>query len=200
MNQGQLLVVNVIMLWLVVLFNVLLTIGLIRRGNRKASGRNTRKNGMLEIGSAAPEFVAETVEGSKVSMSTFADQAVAFVFIAPGCAPCKMRLPGIKDSLGDAQRNGVKVVLVSTEDHESTRALAENEGIDSPLLVAPRAENSFMADYKVPGTPSYVLVSRDGTVKETDILDRDFGQVVAGWATTNATSSAGRSGNVATSS
>jgi hypothetical protein len=73
------LIISSISLWIVLLFNLLLTIGLVRQQN--IATRRVEVNDSLLIGQSAPDFTALTLDEQAVTLATYAGQEVAFVFI-----------------------------------------------------------------------------------------------------------------------
>lgn len=161
--MDQILVVSSVLLWVVVLFNLLMTLAVVRRLNA-GSQKEVRKVG-LEEGQLAPAFTAETLSGETVTLSTYARRTVAFIFISPHCQPCIAQLPRIDVAALNAAEIGVEVVLVSDAGVVETRALAAEHNIKAPILVAPRKSNPFLNDYKATSVPSYCVVDVRGEVQ-----------------------------------
>jgi len=160
-----------------------MTIALARRVNgllrSNAVSTPNALEGGLEAGQIAPDFSAQTLEGERVSLSTFAQRSVAFIFISPSCKPCLERIPAIEALRPRAEQAGIHLVLVSVAGEAETQALANKTSIRLPILIAPRDSNTFMESYKVEGTPSYCLINADGKVRaagyflDTDVLIQD---------------------------
>lgn len=161
------LVVSSILLWLVVLLNLLLTFGLVRRFNAEHRIVTTPHQVGLKIGELAPNFTAPTLRGEMVTLSTYAGRKVVFVFISAHCDPCHEILPDLQSLGPKAARAGVEFVLVSSNDMEETRTLVEKEHIRLPVLVAPRSTTSFFEDYKATEVPSYCLVNEQGSIQSS---------------------------------
>lgn len=153
------ILVSIVLLWVLALFNTLMTFALIRRVN-VGSGK---KDG-LEVGSFAPDFVAETVEGKRVTLETFAGRLVAFIFISPTCVPCRESLPEYEHLRPLAAHAGVELVLVNVGEAAKTQWLIDQFDLTLTVLVAPRTSNTFMKEYKVSGTPSYCLIDTNREV------------------------------------
>lgn len=155
----QVLVLSSVLLWIVVFCNLLLTLALVRRVNANPQPKEGLKEGL-----PAPDFTAETLSGEKVTLATYAQRDVAFVFIAPTCEPCREALPSYEALGPKAMQSGVDLVLVSMANAEQTRHFVNEFNIQLPILVAPRESNSFMQDYKLSTTPSYCLIDRQGKI------------------------------------
>lgn len=156
------LVVSSVLLWLVVLGNLVLTLALIRRIN---AGSGAMVDEGLEKGETAPDFAAETLDGETVTLATYAGREAAFLFIHPTCGPCRDNLPKYEALASGAARSGVDLILVSSGEAEQTRALVNEFNLQLPVLIAPRGSNPFMETYKLSSTPSYCLITRQGTIE-----------------------------------
>lgn len=154
------LVTSSLGLWIVVTFNLLLTIALIRE-------RNARKPQSLKAGQRAPHFTAESLDGDRFTLSSYTGRAVAFLFVGAHCSACREALPRYNKLYPNALKAGVQLVLVSVDDIDETRAFVEESIVDVPVLIAPHGHNPFMKDYKIAGTPSYCLISAEGVVQSS---------------------------------
>lgn len=154
------LVLSSILLWMLVLLNLLLTLGLARRMRAVFPPMES-----LKVGQPAPDFTAQTLNGETVTLATYAWRPVAFVFVSPDCKPCREELPRLEGLRPKAEQSGVELVLVSDADEDRTQLLADEAKVTLPILVAPRGSNSFFRDYRVNGTPSYCLIDARGKVR-----------------------------------
>lgn len=177
-------VVSSILLWVVVLFNLLMTLVLVRRTNKINVSSSSLDLKESLAGKPAPNFTAKTLKGDQVQLTHFYGEAVALVFISPTCGPCIDNLTNYKE-LGDkAMQAGDKFILVSTAGTEETRAFVKNHAIDLPVLVAPPEHNSFMEDYHVNGTPGFSYVNEQGIIKADGYPTLGFEpwkEIVASW-------------------
>ena len=171
MNETVLLV-SMGLLWVVVLFNLLLTLALVRRTSTQP--RSQQKE-WFKAGEKAPDFTAETLDGKPVTLASYAGRPAAFLFMSPSCDPCREHLPGY-DALGKiARRAGTQLVYVSTSGLDETRIHVEEFGITLPVIVAPQEDNSFARDYKITGTPQYCLLDAHGNVHSCGLPMPDKG-------------------------
>ncbi len=167
----SLLIMSVILLWIILLFNLALTLGIARRLNTMSlPGHDLMAENRLQPGDPAPAFTAETLDGEQVSLETYAGQMVAFHFLSSHCEPCREVLPDLLALAPLASQAGVQFVFVILEDVQNTRAFVEEYQIPSPVIVAPRPENDytkpnkFAEVYKSTSTPSYCLIDEEGLV------------------------------------
>lgn len=174
------LLVSSVLLWVVVAFNLLLTLALVRRLNA-TSRQDSRGVGEahpagLKPGQQAPDFTAQTLQGEPVTLDTYAGQGVAFIFFSTNCNPCKEALPRLEALRPGAQRAGVELVVVSTQEASKTQAFVDEMHVRLPVLVAPHPANPFMKDYNLNATPSYSLVDAAGIVQSAGHLSFQSGE------------------------
>ncbi len=173
----RVLIVSSVLLWMAVLTNLLLTLALIRQRSTEPASQGQRKNyGGPPVGQSAPDFAAETLEGRRVTRADYAGHSVAFLLVAPNCAPCREALPRYEALAPHAARAGVELVLISIDTATPTRAFAAEQGIRLPILVAPHEDNPLMRDYNFTGTPSYCLLDAQGTVRAAGYPSFEWGE------------------------
>lgn len=160
------LITSSILLWLIVLCNLLLTLALIRRVN-DSSQRALVPDIGLKTGQTAPDFTAQTLTDEIVNLNTYLGRKVAFLFISTRCDPCRKILPEIMNLAPKAARAGVEFVLVSGSPVEDTHSFVKEFDIHLPVLIAPRARNPFLEEYKAIGTPYYCIINQQGKVQAT---------------------------------
>lgn len=103
------LIISSILLWVMVLLNMLLTLGLARRIRNAAFPLMES----LKIGQKAPDFSAPTLQGKTMTLADYAGHPTAFVFISPHCTPCREELPHLRDLAPKAKGFGAELVLVA---------------------------------------------------------------------------------------
>lgn len=177
------------LLGILVLLNLLLTIGTIRRLNQLTQPASVLpSDGMgeeegLAIGSPAPDFQAETLTGEIVTLANYACRAVSFIFVAPDCDACVEKLPSLKTLLPKARQAGVEMVLVNTAgDKATTATFIQQHHITLPVLIAPFEDNPFAHDYKVPGTPFFCLVNAENKVETVGMFGPEWEQLTRTWS------------------
>ncbi|MCP5100675.1 MAG: TlpA family protein disulfide reductase [Chloroflexi bacterium] len=178
------LILSSILLWIVVLFNLLLTVALIRRGSAAQPGFDMENVETLEIGSQAPDFTAETLDGRTITLNTFSGQNVVFVFVSPDCPPCIEKIPILNSLQQKAKQSGVELVLVNVTNKSKAKKFVEEYETHLPMLVAPENNNSFKERYKAMGTPFYCLVDEQGNVQATGYFGPDWYALTQKWEAT----------------
>lgn len=178
------LAVNSILLWVVLIFNLLLTLALVRSVNNIGSNNLNREEIILDelkSGDIAPDFKAITLDGKEITLKDYINQSMVFVFVSSKCAPCKERISEIEKILPIVEKAGIDIILVSNDDLETSKQHFLEYDKFNNVLVAPRTENQFMYDYKVPATPYFCLVDNKGLVQTNGFFDQKWSTLVLQW-------------------
>src|SRR5947207_4867925 len=113
-------------------------------------------------GTPAPAFRLPDLLGNLVTLDVLLSNArpVLLIFSDPGCGPCNALLPEI----GRWQRDHATklvVALISRGTVEANRPKVTEYGLTHVLL---QKDREVAQDYQASGTPSAVLIRRDGTI------------------------------------
>jgi methylamine dehydrogenase accessory protein MauD len=116
----------------------------------------------LPVGTAAPTFTLPTLTGETVTLDALRalGKPVVLLFSDPGCGPCNALLPELARWQRDLASK-VAMALISRGDPEANRAKATQYGLTHVLL---QQDREIAEVYQTYGTPSAVLIRRDGTI------------------------------------
>ncbi len=156
-----------ILLSAIVLLNLFMTLGIIRKLNAMSASSTPARSDTrerLQKGDQAPDFTAETLDSQQVNLATYAGRSIAFQFLSTHCTPCREIIAEFLELAPLAASTGVEFVLVMLDEAAQVRAFVEEFQLPLPVLVAPRSDNDFAAKYKISGTPSYCLIDGQGQV------------------------------------
>ncbi len=121
--------------------------------------------GLLEVGSPAPDFEVQLLDGSTFRLSEHLatdGRPVILNFWASWCAPCRAEMPDFNE-FADA-KPGILIVGVAIEDTEANaREFAEELGITYTLGID--ESGSLGASYPYLGLPATWVISSDGTIR-----------------------------------
>lgn len=173
------LTINIVLLWILLIFNILLSLALVKKTNEL--GIDDYRYRTLEKGESVPEFKALDLKGESITLNHFKGRSVAFVFSSISCKPCLEKIPKLGELKGKAKKAGVDLVIVSLDKFEEAESFAIENDISLPVLVAPYESNSFKKDYKVAGTPFFLLIDKEHQVLAADFLNEEWDEIVASW-------------------
>ncbi len=179
--MNEFLIVSSLLLWAVVVFNLLLTLALVRRMNSLSPSGMSGRPETLKVGQPAPDFQAQSLHGETITLANFAGRAVTFVFAAPHCNPCREEMPKLEALRPKARLAGMELVLVNDASIADALAMADEFHLTLPMLAASRASSDFMESYKAAGTPFYCVVSAEGKVQATGFLGKAWRDMTAAW-------------------
>jgi thiol-disulfide isomerase/thioredoxin len=132
-------------------------------GGGDTSNFTPNDQGLLPVGSEAPEFTADTVDGS-VTVGGGSVDATMLVFFASWCPHCQNEAPIISDL--ENEYEDLQIVMVGVDNAQGdnpdkVRQFMERYDIQSPAVYEP----SRGPEYQVPGYPTvYVLDGNGETV------------------------------------
>lgn len=112
-------------------------------------------------GAAAPALEIELLSGSKVRLPK--GENLVLVFWATWCPPCKVELERLNRMVKGGSISADKVIAVSVgEESEIVRKTVQDRGYEFQVGLDP--DGIAGGAYKVPGTPTVVLLNADGSI------------------------------------
>jgi peroxiredoxin Q/BCP len=126
---------------------------------------------MVEEGTKAPDFEAQTDSGETIRLADLRGKPVVLYFYPKDDTPgCTKQACGIRDAYDEFRSRGAEVFGVSRDDAESHQAFKEKFGLPFPLLVdsdRTLGDAFGVADFEMlPDSykRSTVVIGADGTV------------------------------------
>lgn len=121
-----------------------------------------------KIGTAAQDFTATTVNGEKISLSSYKGRPVWLTFGATWCAACQAEAPDIEATYQKSKAAGVIVLAVFiSEDSETVRDYSERIGLTFVKVADP--DTQIASAYRVLGIPVHFFIDRTGVVRSVII-------------------------------
>ncbi|MGH7463912.1 MAG: peroxiredoxin family protein [Longimicrobiales bacterium] len=128
----------------------------------------------LDIGSRAPDYDAQTLEGDTVALSSFAGDVVLLNIWATWCRPCVIEMPALQRLHDELADDGLRVVAVSVdapagvvgsfgEPGGDVQEFVDRLGLTFTVLHDPRG--GIESRYQVNGLPTTYLIDRDGRIQ-----------------------------------
>lgn len=130
----------------------------------------------VTIGSKAPDFTLTSLDGSKISLSSFEGKTVLLTFWASWCPTCRAENKHLKKLYPEYKNDGFEILAVSLDrnrtnwekavekDGISWHQVSDLEGVDSPVATK----------YGVYSTPTTFLIDSSGTVTGKDLRGKEL--------------------------
>ncbi|MFD4605532.1 MauE/DoxX family redox-associated membrane protein [Streptomyces sp. NPDC058464] len=112
----------------------------------------------LPLGTPAPRLTLPDLEGNSIKLADPRGRATVVLFWNPACGFCQAMLPDLRAWEAAAPEESPRLLVVSTGDRETNRAL----GLRSTILLDGTSEASKA--FAAPGTPMGVLIDQEGRI------------------------------------
>lgn len=121
-----------------------------------------------EVGKAAPEITATTIDGRKISLSGLKGRPVWVTFGATWCAPCRAEAPDIQAAYlaGKAAKLAVVGVYLS-QSAADVRDYTTRLGMTYDHVADP--DTRIAGAYRVMGIPTHVFIDKAGVVRHIQV-------------------------------
>ena len=131
----------------------------------------------VEIGSRAPAFTANTVDGKNLvrSSDAYRNKVLVLNIWATWCEPCKVEMPSFERLHRLVQDTSFRIVAVSIDDYvgaDSVQRYAHGLGLTFEILLD--SLHRIDRDYQVTGYPETFVIARDGTIRKKWIGPADW--------------------------
>lgn len=122
-------------------------------------------SGVLEVGSPAPDFEVELLDGSSFRLSEHLStdgRPVILNFWASWCPPCRAEMPDF-DEFAQAKPGIVVVGVAIEDDEEAARDFVAELGIS--YVIGLDEAGAIGAQYPYLGLPATWVIGSDGTIR-----------------------------------
>ena len=131
-----------------------------------------------KIGTPAQDFTGTTVDGQKVSLSSYKGHPVWLTFGASWCAACKAEAPDIEAAYKKFKAQGVVVLSVSiSEDSATVKDYGDRIGLTFPKIADP--DTRIASAYRVSGIPAHFFIDASGVLSSVKTGGMSPGQMDA---------------------
>ena len=117
-------------------------------------------------GFAAPEFSLDSLDGSRITLSTLRGHPVVLNLWASWCLPCRTEMPGLERVYQEYKDRGVVILganMTRQDSEEAARSFVEEHALTFPVLLD--REGSMQAAYQIVGLPSTYFIDRQGVIR-----------------------------------
>ncbi|MCW5873386.1 MAG: TlpA family protein disulfide reductase [Anaerolineales bacterium] len=113
------------------------------------------------VGSPAPDFVLENLQGQPVRLSELRGQPVLLNFWATWCGPCRQEMPTIQARYN---QGGFAVLAVDfAESRQQVQGFLDEIGVELPVVLD--SDGSVQELYRVRGYPSTFFIDAQGIIR-----------------------------------
>jgi thiol-disulfide isomerase/thioredoxin len=139
------------------------------------TARHNRATGPAKgqlVGSLAPDFELQTLDGKNLKLSDLRGKAVLLNFWATYCGPCKIEMPWFVELQKEYGPQGFQIVGVTMDDAstEDIAKFAKDMGVNYPILLGKESVGQSYGGVGV--LPTTFFVDREGK-----LIAREFGLV-----------------------
>ena len=122
---------------------------------------------VVQIGSPAPDFQLQRLDGQPVSLSSLQGRPVMLNFWATWCGPCQMEIPFLQEAFEDEEWTELGLVILAVnlgEAPATVKKFMEDNGLNFPVLLD--TDTSVAGIYNVSGIPTTFFIDRNGIIKD----------------------------------
>jgi thiol-disulfide isomerase/thioredoxin len=134
----------------------------------KASLEEILKKTGLEVPTAtlmSEDFTLQTLDGKKVSLSSFKGSVVLLSFWATWCGPCKQEMPEMQVLYDQLKARGLTIVAVDVmEDRDTVSAFLRQNKYTFPVLLDVDGKVGGSSLYGVSAIPTNYVLDRKGRI------------------------------------
>ncbi len=145
-------------LWILVIFQSLILLGLVRM---VAQLQQTRATASLSEGQEAPPFNAVSLSGASINSKDFVGRLTALLFISPNCQSCAETLNGDMDYL--LYKSQGNVIVICRAGREDCARLAEPYKLNMPIVAD--EDDRISRLYAVSSVPMAVIINANNRIQ-----------------------------------
>ncbi len=121
-----------------------------------------------EVGSVAPDFQLQSLDGRTFSLSGVRGKPVLLNFWATWCGPCRQEMPYLQEVYEAYSDKGLVMAVVDIgESKADVETFLRAAGLSLPILLD--SQTSVARQYRVAAIPTSFFIDRDGVIKDKKI-------------------------------
>ena len=114
----------------------------------------------------APDFMLDTLDGKKVTLSELRGKIVIINLWATWCPPCRAEMPALENVYKQYKDSGVVILGLNVTNQDSEKDIppfVKEFGLTFPILLD--RDGSVSALYQLRGLPTTYFVNREGIIR-----------------------------------
>ncbi len=126
-------------------------------------GNFTKDRSSIKVGSTAPDFVLETLDGGKVKLSDLRGKGVFLNFWGTWCKPCEKEMPYMEKAYKIFKDKNVEILAVNiTESNLAVSTFVNERNLTFPILMDKK--NQVTQHYQIGPIPTTYLIDENGKI------------------------------------
>lgn len=126
----------------------------------------TKDSKTVKVGSDAPNFSLQQLDGTAVKLSDLRGKAVILNFWGTWCEPCKAEMPALQKQYEAYKDKGLVVLGINIgETPIAVQPFLKEYGVHFPILMDRKSEITKL--YKIGQIPASYFIDKDGVVRDT---------------------------------
>ncbi len=130
------------------------------------------------VGSYAPNFTAETLDGKDITLRDYRGKPMLLNFWATWCPPCRAEMPLLQQYYSKHQGEYNMVAVNNAEPKAQVQAFIQQQGFTFTVALDP--QQSIVAKYRIQGFPTTFFIDADGVIRYTHVGMLDEATLQAG--------------------
>lgn len=120
------------------------------------------------MGTAAPSFVLDSLEGVPIALEDSTGQGRMLVFFSPYCGACQVELPLIETLYQQYQEQGLVVLAITAVvEPEVLSDMVGELGLTLPILIDAEAETGRA--YRISAIPAVYFLDGEGIIRDVQV-------------------------------
>jgi peroxiredoxin len=131
-----------------------------------AAMQRCQTHGLLETGTLAPDFEAQTLDGEAVHLSQYFGSRILLHFWATWCGVCKQEF-GMLNRLADNLPEATRLLAVTTDEAlPNLRRFATEQELRYPIILA---QDDVVQRYRIRAFPTNYVIDSAGRVASSSV-------------------------------
>ena len=127
------------------------------------SNLSKEKNGVLQVGDEAPDFVLTDMNGERHQLSEYKGQGVFLNFWGTWCKPCEREFPLMEKQYQEVKDQGLQILAVNIGESDFVvQKYIDRKGLTFPVLID--NNKSVMETYNINPLPTTILINPEGKI------------------------------------
>lgn len=135
----------------------------------------------LGIGSPAPNFKTQTIQGQTLSLAEYKGKVVILEFWATWCGPCLPDIPHLKTLDSKYAEDELQIIGISLDTNtEKLRSFIAKEEMQWPQIIQPnKYKDEITSEYNVYIIPRSFIIGRDGKIVAKNLREEELEKEIA---------------------